>query len=260
MTQELNIPGETLSKIAGAQRAAALTGAGVSAESGVPTFRGEGGLWRNYRAEDLATPEAFERDPKLVWEWYDWRRGVIAPLRPNPGHEALARFEGLFDSFTLVTQNVDGLHRLAGSADPVEMHGNIWRTRCVAEGAVRENRDVPIGEIPPRCPGCGGLLRPHIVWFGEALDQDTLRRAFTAAEDAEVFIVAGTSAVVQPAASLAGIAKQNGAVVVEVNVEPTPITEIVDISLRGPSGAVLPKLEELIISARGRGGDGPASA
>lgn len=245
----IEIPDDLLETIAKSKNVAALTGAGVSAESGVPTFRGEEGLWRNFRAEELATPEAFERDPKLVWEWYDWRRTLIAPLKPNQGHLSLARFEKRFEQFTLVTQNVDGLHRLGGSADPVEMHGNIWFTRCPGEGTVRENREAPLPRLPPLCPDCGAIVRPHIVWFGESLAPSVLARAFKAAEQAELFFVIGTSSVVQPAASLAGMAKKSGALVVEINLESTPITDIVDISLQGPSGEVLPKLLEMIESA-----------
>ncbi len=245
----LKISDDLLETIANSKNVAALTGAGVSAESGVPTFRGEEGLWRNFRAEELATPEAFERDPKLVWEWYDWRRSLIAPLKPNPGHLSLAKFEKRFGQFTLITQNVDGLHRLAGSADPVEMHGNIWFTRCTGEGTVRENRETPLPQIPPLCPECGAMVRPHIVWFGESLEPAVLARAYKAAEEAEVFFVIGTAAVVQPAASLADIAKNSGAIVVEINPESTPITDIVDISLKGPSGEILPKLLKMIESA-----------
>ena len=246
MSKKLNIPDDLLRQIAEAKNVAVLTGAGVSAESGVPTFRGDDGLWRNYRAEELATPEAFENDPQLVWEWYDWRRTLIAPLKPNPGHYALAQFEKLFDNFSLVTQNVDGLHRLAGSYDPIEMHGNIWRVRCLQEGTVSENRETPLHEIPPRCPDCEALLRPHIVWFGESLEPQIIRRAFDSAENAELFFVIGTSAVVQPAAGLAGMAKRNGAIVIEINIESTPITDEVDASLNGPSGEILPILVEAI--------------
>lgn len=216
-----------------------LTGAGVSAESGVPTFRGPEGLWRNFRPEELATPQAFWRDPKLVWEWYDWRRRVIAPLKPNPGHYAISELEKRVPEFLLVTQNVDGLHRLAGSAKLVELHGNIWFTRCVEEGTVTENR--VLAAIPPRC-GCGALLRPHIVWFGESLDEDDFKTAVEAARNCEVMIVAGTSSVVQPAASLAGLAKDSGAFVVEVNTDETPITGFVDVSIRGGSAEMLPML------------------
>ena len=162
----------------GARRVAVLTGAGISAESGVPTFRGPEGLWRKFRAEDLATPEAFARDPVLVWKWYDWRRGIIAKVAPNPGHVVLAHWEKRFPDFMLITQNVDGLHALAGSRRLLELHGNIWQTRCPDEGRIVENRDVPLSPIPPRCSSCGGVLRPHIVWFGEELDPDILRRGF----------------------------------------------------------------------------------
>ena len=222
-------------------RVTVLTGAGVSAASGVPTFRGPDGLWQRYRPEDLATPQAFARDPKLVWEWYEWRRGLIAPLKPNPGHLAIAAMEKRFPDFLLITQNVDGLHRQAGNVKMVELHGNIWRTRCTAEGVVRETREVPLMEIPPRCQ-CGALLRPHIVWFGESLEEEVLEKALDACKRCEVLVVAGTSSVVQPAASLAGIAREAGAYVVEVNLEETPLTPSVDVFLRGKSGEILPQL------------------
>jgi len=224
-----------------AKHIAVLTGAGVSAESGIPTFRGEGGLWRQFRAEDLATPEAFGRDPRLVWEWYDWRRQKVAACRPNPAHHALAALESRGGEFLLITQNIDDLHRKAGSRRLVELHGNIWRVRCVAEGAVSELPDVPLREIPPRC-ACGSLLRPDIVWFGEMLPAEPLDRAFRAAESCDLFLVAGTSALVQPAASLPLLAKQRGATVIEVNPEPTPISPLVDISLQGKAGEILPAL------------------
>ncbi|MBI3582239.1 MAG: NAD-dependent deacylase [Nitrospinae bacterium] len=226
-------------RLSSARSLVVLTGAGVSAESGVPTFRGPEGLWRNFRPEELATPQAFRRDPKLVWEWYDWRRRIIAPLKPNPGHLAISELEKRVPEFLLVTQNVDGLHRLAGNAKLVELHGNIWLARCVAEGTVAENREL--ATIPPKC-GCGALLRPHIVWFGESLDEDDLKTAVEAARNCEVMIVAGTSSVVQPAASLAGLAKESGAFVVEVNTDETPITGFVDASIRGRSGEILPML------------------
>jgi NAD-dependent deacetylase len=218
-----------------------LTGAGVSAESGVPTFRGVDGLWRRHRAEDLATPEAFARDPQFVWEWYDWRRRLIAACRPNPAHEAIAAAETRVPQFLLITQNVDGLHRRAGSRRVVELHGNLWRVRCVAEGAVTENYEVPLPSIPPRC-ACGALLRPDVVWFGEALPVDAVRQAYAAAESCDVMLVVGTSALVQPAASLPVIAKAHGAHVVEVNLEPTPLSAVADESHRGKAGEVLPRL------------------
>jgi len=231
-----------LQKIKSSKHISILTGAGVSAESGVPTFRGEEGLWNNYRAEELATPQAFERDPNLVWRWYDWRRTLLAPLKPNAGHYALSQMENFYDNFTLITQNVDGLHRMAGSKNLVELHGNIWLMRCAAEGTVTENKNAPLVAMPPKCNECGGLLRPHIVWFGESLDEDILTRAFSSAEQCDLFFVIGTSGVVQPAASLASIAKQNGAMVIEINLEPTPITDVADATLLGPSAKVLPGL------------------
>jgi len=228
-------------KLSGAGSVAVLTGAGVSAECGVPTFRGEDGLWKNYRAEELATPEAFERNPSLVWEWYDWRRGLIAPLDPNPGHYAIAEMEKKFENFLLITQNVDGLHAKAGSRKMVELHGNIWKMRCVAEGKVSDNRITPLPEIPPMCE-CGGMLRPHIVWFGESLEADIIEAAFEAARSSDVFIVAGTSSLIQPAASLSHVAKDAGAFVIEINLEATPVSSMVDASIRGKSGEILPLL------------------
>lgn len=226
----------------GARRIVVLTGAGISAESGVPTFRGPDGLWRKFRAEDLATPEAFARDPVLVWEWYDWRRGIIAKVAPNAGHVVLARWEMRFPGFTLITQNVDGLHALAGSRRLLELHGNIWKTRCPDENRIVENRDVPLSPIPPRCASCGGLLRPHIVWFGEGLDQDILRQAFSACTQADVMLAVGTSALVHPAASLPLAAAESGATVIEINPDPTPLTPHADIPLRGKAGEILPRL------------------
>jgi NAD-dependent deacetylase len=229
--------------LAGARRVAVLTGAGVSAESGVPTFRGRDGLWREFRAESLATPEAFERDPVLVWEWYDWRRGLIAPVEPNAGHRVLAGWEGLFGEFAVVTQNVDGLHAKAGSRKVVELHGNIWKLRCTKEGTVEEVRQTPLRRLPPLCPGCGSLRRPHVVWFGEALDPDVLDRAAEISRSCEVMLVLGTSGLVQPAASLPFAAARAGAKIVEINVEPTPLTPQADRFLPGKSGEVLSELD-----------------
>lgn len=228
-------------QLASARSVAVLTGAGVSAESGVPTFRGADGLWRQYRAEDLATPEAFARDPTLVWEWYDWRRQLIAKCQPNPAHHAIALLERQVQEFLLITQNVDGLHRMAGSVGMVELHGSLWRVRCLQDGRITEKLDVPLDTIPPRC-ACGGLLRPDVVWFGEALPFDALQQAFEAAESCDVFLVVGTSAVVQPAASLPRVARNKGAYVVEVNLEPTPLTSIAHESHHGKAGEILPKL------------------
>jgi NAD-dependent deacetylase len=226
-----------------ARRVAVLTGAGISAESGVPTFRGPDGLWKSYRAEDLATPEAFARDPKLVWEWYDWRRGIIAGVKPNPGHAVRAAWEMRVPGLVLITQNVDGLHPLAGSRKILELHGNIWKTRCPAEGTVRSNRDVPLPEVPPRCPSCGGFVRPHIVWFGEALDADVVRAAYAASRGAGAMLVVGTSAIVHPAASLPLAAAESGATIIEINPDPTPLTAHADISIRGKAGKILPLID-----------------
>ncbi|MEW6685800.1 MAG: NAD-dependent deacylase [Candidatus Edwardsbacteria bacterium] len=217
-----------------------LTGAGISAESGVPTFRGADGLWKNYRAEDLATPEAFARDPKLVWEWYEWRREIIRQAKPNPGHLAIAQFEEIFPEFLLVTQNVDGLHRLAGSKKIVELHGNIFRNKCSKDGRIYQETPKT-DSIPPRCE-CGAYLRPDVVWFGESLSSEVLNEAFVKTQSCEVFLSIGTSAIVHPAASLPLLAKERGALVGEINLEPTPITPLVDISIRGKSAEILPKI------------------
>jgi NAD-dependent deacetylase len=225
-----------------------LTGAGVSAESGIPTFRGPEGLWQHYKPEDLATPEAFRRDPRLVWQWYDWRRQKIAQASPNPAHHALVQIERIVPAFTLVTQNIDGLHRVAGSQRLVELHGCIWRVRCQAENTIHENREVPLRTIPPCC-GCGSLLRPDVVWFGESLPVDAQVQAFVAAESADVFLTVGTSALVQPAASLPLVARERGAFVVEINPTSTPITPFVDSRLHGQAGAVLSRILSIMTAA-----------
>src|ERR1700685_3480024 len=187
-----------------------LSGAGISAESGVPTFRGAGGLWKQFRAEDLATPEAFRRDPQLCWEWYDWRRGLLAKVQPNAGHYALAELERRIPQFTLITQNVDGLHVEAGSAAVLEIHGSIWMLRCNACGREWTDRSVPLALLP-RCAHCGGLARPGVVWFGENLNPKVWAAAEQAACNGDVFLVVGTSAVVYPAAGLVPLARSAGA-------------------------------------------------
>ncbi|HSN03345.1 MAG TPA: NAD-dependent deacylase [Nitrospira sp.] len=232
---------EARSRVATAQAITVLTGAGISADSGVPTFRGANGLWRNYRAEDLATPEAFQRDPRLVWEWYNWRRELIATKRPNPAHHAVAALEARLPAFWLITQNVDGLHRVAGSHKLSEIHGNIWMVRCTSCGTVAENHQIPL-PLLPSCDRCRGLLRPHIVWFGESLDQEDLARCAKALQDCDVLIVIGTSGVVYPAAGFASVAKEAGAFVIEVNPDPTPQSDFVDIALRGHAKDLVPDL------------------
>ena len=220
---------------------AVLTGAGISAESGIPTFRGAGGLWRKYRSENLATPEAFARDPQLIWEWYDWRRSVIASAEPNAGHRALAELERRAPHFTLVTQNVDGLHDRAGSRRLLKVHGDIWWLRCTA--CEREWQDLrpSLPELPPLCD-CGKMGRPGVVWFGEALPEDVWNQALAAVRGAKVFLVVGTSAVVYPAAGLVQIARSAGAKVIEINVEETPVSAQVDVSWRASAADALPQL------------------
>jgi NAD-dependent deacetylase len=232
---------EARARLAGARRLLVLTGAGISAESGVPTFRGPEGLWRQFRPEELATPEAFERDPKLVWEWYAWRRERIAPLKPNAAHRAIAGLESRVPEFLLATQNVDGLHGLAGNRRLAELHGNLWRLRCSACGACREDRRVPLPELPPRC-GCGGLLRPDVVWFGEALPEGEVERAMAAGRAADVVLVVGTSSLVYPAAAIAPLARAAGAFLVEVNPDETPLTPLAHASFRSKAAELVPRL------------------
>jgi NAD-dependent deacetylase len=241
---------ELATRVREARALGVLTGAGVSAESGVPTFRGADGLWRNYSAADLATPEAFARDPQLVWQWYRWRQGIIGRAEPNAAHLALARLQTRFASFTLITQNVDGLHQRAGSTGVVELHGNIWRARCARGcGVVRQHgagdgpaHDEAATDRLPTCD-CGALLRPDIVWFGEALDERHVEAAVTAARTADVFLAVGTSALVYPAAGLPLVAARAGATLVEINPHDTPLSPLAAIVLRGPAAAVLPALE-----------------
>ena len=230
-------------KLSTAKSVTVLTGAGISADSGVPTFRGADGLWKQYRAEDLATPEAFARDPRLVWEWYNWRRELIATKRPNPAHDAVASMEQRFEQFWLITQNVDGLHRDAGSQRLSEIHGNIWKVRCTRCQAVTENRDVPIAMLP-LCQSCGGLLRPHIVWFGESLAEEDLEKSATALQSSDVCLIVGTFGLVYPAAGFGAIAKQTGAFIVEINLDSTPHSNLADATLQGRARDLVPLLLE----------------
>ncbi len=227
--------------LARAKRVTVLTGAGVSAESGVPTFRGADGLWKNHDVTQLATPQAFAADPALVWEFYNWRRALLKKCSPNPAHLALAEFEARRPDFTLITQNVDGLHAQAGSRNILEIHGNLWRVRCLGCGreVLDERSHLP---FPPQCEECGQMLRPAVVWFGEALDPALLEASTSACQSCDLLIVIGTSAVVHPAASLAPLAKRSGAVVIEVNLEATPHSTMVDLSLQGKAGEIVPAL------------------
>ena len=235
-----------------AERVTALTGAGVSAASGIPTFRGADGLWKSFRAETLATPQAFAKDPKLVWEWYDWRRQKIRDARPNIAHEVLARWTRERPDFTLITQNVDGLHERADAeaqADAerlIRLHGSIWHVRCwdhCAAGRLHwRDETVPLPALPPRCPHCGALVRPGVVWFGESLDPVIVDRANDATR-CDVFLTIGTSAVVYPAAGLVHLARQRGAFTVEINIDATPASGTVDVALRGPADEILPALD-----------------
>ena len=239
MSQQVSsppIPSKLIETLHSARHVAVLTGAGVSAESRIPTFR------------ELATPQAFRRNPKLVWEWYAWRRELVAQAKPNPGHLALAELEQCMPKFTLITQNVDGLHQRAGNRNVIELHGNINRTRCFDEEDIIESWP-PTTELPPRCPRCGGYLRPDVVWFGESLSQESLVVAFMAAEQCDLFLSIGTSALVQPAASLPLAALEQGVVVVEINPDTTPLSPRATHVLRGPAGQVLPALVKTLMKS-----------
>ncbi|MBV8550930.1 MAG: NAD-dependent deacylase [Acidobacteriaceae bacterium] len=222
-----------------ARSVAVLTGAGISAESGIPTFRGAAGLWKQFRPEELATAEAFAGQPELVWEWYDWRRSLIARAEPNAGHYALVELERRVSKFTLITQNVDGLHRRAGSKHVLEIHGTIWNLRCTR--CRREWTEMRVPLPLQRCE-CGGIARPAVVWFGETLPARVWEEAQGAVKSCDVFLVVGTSAVVYPAAGLVPLARSAGARIVEVNIEPTAYSDAVAYALNGPAGEVLPQI------------------
>jgi NAD-dependent deacetylase len=243
-------PDSALDRIAAAltsgARITVLTGAGVSAASGVPTFRGDGGLWKSFKAEDLATPEAFARDPALVWEWYDWRRGLIAACAPNPAHHVLAAWSRRFPNFRLITQNVDGLHERAGTHHVVRLHGSLWDVGCWRECRRRPRRwrddRVPMPTLPPACDACGGPLRPGVVWFGEPLDHEDIEAA-TKATRCDVFFAIGTSAVVYPAAGLIDVARGHGAMTVEINPDATAASATVDVALAAGAEDALPAID-----------------
>ena len=237
-----DFPSSLIQALRDAKHVVALTGSGISAESGVPTFReAQAGLWERYAPQQLATPEAFARDPGLVWEWYEWRRSLVAKATPNPGHKALAQLERRIPDFTLITQNVDGLHARAASQNVIELHGNVLRSRCWLEGEVAEPEEND-DSVPPRCPRCGAPLRPDVVWFGEMLPAGALEAASEAARTCDLLFSIGTSSLVYPAAALPYEALENGATLVEINPSETPLTRHAAFVLRGPAGEVLPDL------------------
>jgi NAD-dependent deacetylase len=216
-----------------------LTGAGVSAESGIPTFRGRDGFWEGHDPQDLATPRAFRRDPERVWRFYSWRRGLISANKPNKAHHLLREIELAHPSFTLITQNVDGYHEQAGSSNLIELHGSLWRLKCVQCSHRWEDKSHPLPNLPPHCPTCDGLARPDVIWFGEKLDHEVLEAAIQASEQARLFLSIGTSSVVYPAAELPRMAKMKGAYLVEINLEETPISSMMDQVLLGPASVEL---------------------
>jgi NAD-dependent deacetylase len=237
-----DLPQALIEALRDAHSVVALTGSGVSAESGVPTFReAQSGLWERYDPQELATPEAFDRDPRLVWEWYEWRRKLVSEAEPNPGHLALAELERRTPNFTLITQNVDGLHERAGSRAVIELHGNILRSKCSREGVMAEPEDHD-EDMPPRCPRCGANLRPDVVWFGEMLPPGALHAASEAARGCDLFLSVGTSSLVYPAAALPYEALETGATLVEVNPSETPLTQYATFALQSRAGDALPNL------------------
>ena len=247
----MKIPEKLVAQLAAAKSVTVLTGAGVSAESGVPTFReAQTGLWEKFKPEELATPRAFRRNPKLVWEWYAWRRELVAKASPNPGHLALVEWEQLFPQFQLITQNVDGLHQRAGSKNVIELHGNITRTKCFDENRVVSSW-ADTSDVPPKCPHCGGWLRPDVVWFEEAMPELEMELATQASRTCELFLSVGTSTIVYPAASLPYLSLKQGATVVEVNPSPTPLTNEAHFILPSAAGTALPALVAAIKAARG---------
>lgn len=226
------------------QKCVILTGAGFSAESGVPTFRGKEGLWGKFKPDELATMDAFMANPEIVWEWYNWRRELMNKVKPNAGHFAITKIEKLFSTFNLITQNVDGLHKVADTENILELHGNIHRNKCVNCNRIVDGQIEIVPDDIPSCEKCDGKIRPDVVWFGEMLDAEIINSAFKASEESEIFFSAGTSAVVHPAASLPVAAKRNGAVLIEINPEETPISSIADFRINSKSGEFFSELCE----------------
>ncbi len=247
----MNISSDVIKRIAAARRIAVLTGAGISAESGIPTFRGEDGIWKKIRPEELASMDAFLKNPALVWEWYEYRRKIIRDVTPNAAHYTLAEMEKHLPHLSISTQNIDGLHQRAGSARVYELHGNILRNRCNNCGRIDQNLDLGKDKKRPTCE-CGGLIRPDVVWFGEMLPADILDKSFEEAQNADVYFSIGTSAVVYPAAQLPVEALHNGAYVIEINLEPTPLTSRVHAHYHGKAGDILPELWQAVKNEIGR--------
>ncbi|MBI5216853.1 MAG: NAD-dependent deacylase [Ignavibacteriae bacterium] len=233
-------------KLQFAESVVVFTGAGISAESGVPTFRGEDGIWKKMKPEELANFDAFMRNTELVWDWYKHRKRIMQNILPNAGHYAIVEMEQLFKSVEVITQNIDNLHRRAGSTIVHELHGNIERNYCIGCGRNYSNEEIFLHEPTPRCTTCNGLIRPDVVWFGENLPADAWNASVNAAEFADVFFVVGTSAVVYPAASLPTLARRSGAFVVEINIEPTELSNFAHEVLLGKSGEILPAIVELL--------------
>lgn len=251
---ETSIPQSLVEALRTCERITVLTGAGVSAESGIPTFRdAQRGLWARFRPEELATPQAFRQNPNLVWDWYQWRRNLIADAEPNPAHYAISEMERLLPDFTLITQNVDGLHGQAGSTAPIELHGSIMRNRCFKEGTIvkRGKEIASTSDEPPRCPRCGAFVRPDVVWFGESLPAGAMDASLKATHRAQAFFSVGTSTLVHPAAALPYAAIEHGALTIEINPEETPVSVLVDFALRGPAGDLLPDLVGRVWSGAG---------
>ncbi len=237
---------ELAQRVSASPKITVLSGAGISAASGIPTFRGAGGLWKNYSPQELATAEAFHRDPRLVWEWYNWRREVISKCQPNAAHKVLAAWSKRYPGFTVITQNVDGLHEKAGTENVLRFHGSIWEVlcweKCPSSPSRWRDETVPFPRIPPSCPYCGGLIRPGVVWFGEGIDTNIMERSI-AALDCGVFLTIGTSAIVYPAAGLAAEARSRGAFTVEINPETTGMAELLDLAIPAPAEEVLQEVE-----------------
>lgn len=242
---EIVIPSALIQSLRTASRVAVLTGAGISAESGVPTFRdAQSVLWARYRPEELATPGAFKRDPRLVWEWYEWRRNLVTDAKPNLGHRSLVIMETQVPDFTLITQNVDGLHQMAGSKNVIEIHGNMHRSKCSNEGTIFDQPEL-YEDKPPLCPDCGAYLRPDVVWFGESLPPEALQASWESAQNCDLFLSIGTSALVEPAATLPLLAQENGAEVAEINIQETRLTPHASYFIVGSAAQVLPELVKI---------------